>query len=340
MGLVYDYFARRHQLNSLDGLAKPINGIVHRGLINNAFFTPPPFGPSGGGAMAFGVTSAGVPITALDVAGHELTHGVTYFAVSRRTGDGIRDTLFTTSGPTSVTLGGTAFPCNVTTLGGLPFYCENGHYVLASNDSGAVNEALSDVFGTSIEFFAQPPGSGPFKADYLIAEDVSGFGPLRALNVPGSKTIATTTAPLPYPDHFSRLLQSALVILKGTRTVPVSLGVSSLILSNNAAFETATADNGGVHWNSTVLSHAFYLAIEGGQNATSKLNVQGVGAANREQIERAFFRAMKDLMPNSPSLPTAALAVYQSAVDLYGANSPAARAIGQAMVAVGLLVAA
>ena len=31
----------------------------------------------------------------------------------------------------------------------------------------------------------------------------------------------------------------------------------------------ASSDGGGVHHNSTVLSHAFYLAIEGGRNATT-----------------------------------------------------------------------
>ena len=51
------------------------------------------------------------------------------------------------------------------------------------------------------------------------------------------------------------------------------------------------------HLNSTVLSHAFYLAIEGGRNATSGGFVTGVGAANRAQIEKVFFRAENEL-PN------------------------------------------
>ena len=29
------------------------------------------------------------------------------------------------------------------------------------NESGALNEAFSDMMGTSVEFFYQPPGSGP-----------------------------------------------------------------------------------------------------------------------------------------------------------------------------------
>ena len=41
------------------------------------------------------------------------------------------------------------------------------------NESGALNEAFSDIMGTAIEFFFQEPGQGPLKADYLIGEDVS-----------------------------------------------------------------------------------------------------------------------------------------------------------------------
>ena len=101
-----------------------------------------------------------------------------------------------------------------------------------------------------------------------------------------------------------------------------------------------SADAGGVHINMTILGHAFYLAVEGGTNATSGLRVQGVGGANRAQIEQAFFRGMTVLMPNAPSMPVAARAVYQAAVDLFGATSAAAQAITQAMAAVGLLGAA
>ena len=98
-----------------------------------------------------------------------------------------------------------------------------------------------------------------------------------------------------------------------------------------------TDDSAGVHFNSTILSHAFYLAIEGGRNATSGLAVQGVGAANRAQIEKVYFRAMTVIMPNVPLLPIAAQAIFQAAADLYGANSAAAIAIRQAMQAVGLM---
>jgi hypothetical protein len=49
----------------------------------------------------------------------------------------------------------------------------------------------------------------------------------------------------------------------------------------------------------------FYLAIEGGSNRTSGLTVQGVGAANREQIEKVFYRAFVFLLPANATFSTA-----------------------------------
>jgi Zn-dependent metalloprotease len=91
-----------------------------------------------------------------------------------------------------------------------------------------------------------------------------------------------------------------------------------------------------VHINSSIPNHAFYLAIEGGTNRTSGLPVEGVGAANREQIEKVFYRAFAFLLPSSARFSTARAATIQAARDLYGANSPAERAMTQAWTAVGV----
>ena len=97
-----------------------------------------------------------------------------------------------------------------------------------------------------------------------------------------------------------------------------------------------TFDYDGVHWNSTILSHAFYLAVEGGENRTTGLSVTGVGGANREQVERAFVRAMTDLMPPRVSYFMAADVIRQSADDLFGRDSDVYRAIDEALTAVDL----
>ncbi len=164
------------------------------------------------------------------------------------------------------------------------------------NESGALNEAFSDVMGTSVEFFFQPPGSGPLHADYLMGEDVVRPGGIRSLENPGINGD---------PDHYSKRY-------------------------------TGPEDNGGVHINSTIPTHAFYLSIEGGTNRTSQLSVQGVGAANREQIEKVFYRAFTQLMPANATFAVARATTIQAARDLYGASSAAERAVTQAWTAVGV----
>ena len=52
--------------------------------------------------------------------------------------------------------------------------------------------------------------------------------------------------------------------------------------------------------NSTIVSHAFYLAVEGGVNRTSGKAVEGVGSARRDQIERVFSRAFGVLLRRPP----------------------------------------
>ena len=104
------------------------------------------------------------------------------------------------------------------------------------NESGALNEAFSDILGTSVEFFYQTPGTGLRQADYLIGEDVfrPGGAPID-VRIPRRMAIPTTTR----------------------------------------SGYTGTDDNGGVHTNSGIPNQAFYLAIEGGTNRTSGLGVTG-----------------------------------------------------------------
>jgi thermolysin len=163
-------------------------------------------------------------------------------------------------------------------------------------ESGALNEAFSDVMATSVEFMFQPPGNGLGQADYSLGEDVIRPGGTRSLANPGA---------FDQPDHYSNRY-------------------------------TGRADNGGVHVNSGIVNNAFYLAIEGGTNRTSGQAVAGVGGGNREQIEKIFFRAFTVMLPADANFSTARAATIQAARDLYGAGSPAERAITQAWSAVGV----
>lgn len=161
------------------------------------------------------------------------------------------------------------------------------------NESGALNEAFSDIMGTSVEFFYQ---SVRGKANYANAEDIITPG--------GSRNMAD----------------------------PISQGQPD----NYAIRFIGTDDNGYVHYNSGIANNAFYLAIESGTNRTSKLAVTGVGSANREQIEKVFYRAFTQMLPSGATFAMARSATIQSARDLYGAGSPAERAMTQAWTAVGV----
>ncbi len=95
-------------------------------------------------------------------------------------------------------------------------------------------------------------------------------------------------------------------------------------------------DYGAIHTNMTIATHAYYLAIEGGTNRTSGLSVQGVGTANRDQIEKVFYRAFTQLLPSNATFSLARAATLQAARDLYGAGSAAERSVTQAWTAVGV----
>jgi thermolysin len=166
------------------------------------------------------------------------------------------------------------------------------------NESGALNESFSDIMGSSVEAFFQEAGDGVQRSDYLIGEDV----------VRGSRNgIRSMADPRAYgdADHYSVRF-------------------------------TGSEDGGGVHTNSGIPNHVFYLAVEGGTNRVSGLTVQGVGNANRTQIETAFYRAVTQLLPANATFAMARTATIQAARDLYGAGSAAERALTEAWTAVGV----
>lgn len=103
--------------------------------------------------------------------------------------------------------------------------------LIYENQSGALNESFSDMMGNTIEFYAaqnrRDPAATP---DWLIGEDVF-VGPDIA---PGIRNMGDPQEDAD-PDHFSE-------------------------------FIVTTADNGGVHSNSGIPNHAYYLAVNGGKN--------------------------------------------------------------------------
>jgi thermolysin len=95
-------------------------------------------------------------------------------------------------------------------------------------------------------------------------------------------------------------------------------------------------DDGGVHFNSTIAGHAFYLAVAGGTNRTSGITVRGIGVANIERMERIFYRAFVHLMGPLAQFADARAATLQAAADLYGQSSDERAQVAHAWTAVGV----
>ena len=343
-GWTYDYFSARHDWEGIDGANGRTISMVNM-AVANAFFAAPPFGPEGTGVFGYGRftdETSEEPFTPLDVVGHELMHGVTHFSVSERTGF---EFGLVTDFPASARLGpqsfttrsGRTYTCNTARFPGLvltpdgfldiglvPAWCVDGRFLLASSQGNAINEGYSDIFGESLGFFYEDEG---VSADYLVGGDFK-EGPLRSMVDPKSVRDGF------YPDFYRDRYEFAL-------TLDETLGpdYSGFVFVDGEYFGHFSDDSfgyGGSHWNSLILSHAFYLAIEGGTHATSGVTVEGVGGANRAEMERIFFRAMTDLMPSASALPIAAAVILQSAADLAPGGN-AQRAVEQALRAVGLI---
>ncbi|GAG16052.1 unnamed protein product, partial [marine sediment metagenome] len=97
-------------------------------------------------------------------------------------------------------------------------------------------------------------------------------------------------------------------------------------------WEGSIVDNGGVHLNMTIYSHAFYLLAVGGTNKISGKSVTGIGI---EKATKIFYRAWVHYMGKTSDFWYAANAIIQSAIDLYGQNSSEHAQAFYSMVAIG-----
>lgn len=274
LGRTYDYLLERFGRQGLDGASHPIRAIVHPAsrvdlltdpdaildLFTNAFWCGS-CGHDGQGMLLFG---EGLP------PGVELSNGqsMDFFSAAI---DVVAHEL----------------------AHGVTEYTSRLEY---EGESGALNEAFSDIIGVGAEFFAQPAGAGFLQADYLVGEDVVRPGGLRTIADPLSQGD---------PDHYT-------IRYRGSD------------------------DHGGVHTNSTIVSHAFFLSVEGGVNRTSGIRVAGVGAGRRDRIEQTFYRAFVHFLSPRATFADARTATRVAARELYGAGSDVERAIEEAWTAVGV----
>jgi len=181
LGATWDFYWDVFKRQSIDDEGMALNATVHYGNhYNNAFWN--------GRQMVFGDGDGELFnrfTIALDVIGHELTHGVT----------------------------------------------EDEAGLVYMFQAGALNESISDVFGSLIK--QKKNGDTARKADWLIGEGL--FTPavhgqaLRSMKAPGTAYSDPVLGDDPQPDHMSKYVNT---------------------------YE----DNGGVHLNSGIPNRAFYLA--------------------------------------------------------------------------------
>jgi Zn-dependent metalloprotease len=195
------------------------------------------------------------PLTAIDVAGHEMSHGVT------------------------------------SNTAGLNY----------SGESGGLNEATSDIFGTGVEFYANTAAD---PGDYLIGEkiNINGNGtPLRYMDQPskdgGSK------------DYWSSSL--------GGLDVHYSSGPANhffYLLSEGSGAKVI----GGVSYNSPT---------------SDGLSVPGIG---RDNALKLWYKSLTERFTSTTNYASARTQSLQAAADLWGANSATYNTVANTWAAINV----
>ncbi|WP_122620241.1 M4 family metallopeptidase [Streptomyces sp. Tu 4128] len=251
--VTWDYYKDVHGRSGIAGDGKGSYNRVHYGnKYNNAFWDDSCF------CMTYGDGDGSTfgPLVSLDVAGHEMSHGVT-------------------SSTAALTYSG---------------------------ESGGLNEATSDIFGTLVEWHA---GNATDPGDYLIGEKVvrSGFGrdALRYMDKPsrdGSSADCWSTAVGDLDVHYSSGIANHFAYLlaegSGARTV------------------------GGVRYSSPTCDGS---------------SVSGIG---RDKLGDVWYRALTVYMTSSTDYAGARAATLSAAGDLYGTDSAEYAAVGAAWSAVSV----
>ncbi|MBP6003936.1 MAG: M4 family metallopeptidase [Pyrinomonadaceae bacterium] len=261
----YDYFLNVHGRNGINGSGGPgttaaaansavslITSRVHFGSnYNNAFWYQNKMTYGDGNGTTFS------PLTTVDIAGHEMTHGVTQYSAN----------------------------------------------LTYSNESGALNESMSDVFGAMTELYSR---GGTVTGDtWKIGEQ--------------SYTPATSGDALRYMDN------------------PHLAGNGGYTSNDDPDHYTerytGTADSGGVHINSGIPNHAYYLAAAGGTHHLSGVTVTGIGTTDAAKI---WYRALTVYMTSGTNFAAARTAMLNAATDLFGASSAQYNTIATTWCAVGV----
>ncbi len=248
----WDYYQTVHGRNGIANDGKGAYNQVHYGRnYNNAFWSDSCF------CMTYGDGDGTTfnPFDSLDVAGHEMTHGVTSRSAN----------------------------------------------LAYSGESGGLNEATSDIFGTSVEFYANNPNDVP---DYLIGEELYKAGGGKALRYMDKPSKDGKS-----PDCYSSSV--------GSLDVHYSSAIANhffYLASEGSGAKTVN----GVSYNSPTCNGS---------------TVTGIGQA---AVQKVWYRALTVYMTSSTSYAGARTATLKAATDLYGAGSTQYNGVAAAWSAVAV----
>jgi len=162
---------------------------------------------------------------------------------------------------------------------------------------GALNESMSDVFGSLVK--QESLNQTAQEADWIIGAGlftsrVNGVG-IRSMKAPGTAYDDPILGKDPQPAHMKDYVNTI-------------------------------EDNGGVHINSGIPNHAFYItAIE-------------IGGYAWEKAGRIWYVTLRDKLQSSSNFSQAAQATYQAAGELYGVGSPEQLAVQKGWDGVGIQI--
>jgi bacillolysin len=187
--------------------------------------------------------------------------------------------------------------------------CEKTANLTYQNESGAMNEGFSDIWGACVEARAVTTYGLTGKSTWLIGEEImKAGGALRSMSSPNTYG---------QPDTYKG------TYWKATTSSP-----------------TSGNDYGGVHTNSGVLNYWFYLLSQGGSGTNdigSAYSVTGVGI---DAAAKIAYRTESVYLTASSTFANARAGAISAATDLYGAGSAQVTAVTNAWYAVGVGAAA
>lgn len=179
--------------------------------------------------------------------------------------------------------------------------CSSSANLVYQKESGAMNEALSDIWGACVEYYKFPS-----KGTWNVGEDFDLANHLGFRNMQNPNQFAD-------PDTYG-----------GTYWIS----------------QTCTPASGndycGVHTNSGVLNYWFYLLTTGGTGTNDIGNVFNVASIGISDAAKITYRMETVYMTSSTNYAGARTGAIQAATDLFGAGSAQVIATTNAFYAVGI----